>query len=117
MLIRNIKEFLKLTIDKKLISLDLGKKKIGIAISDSKHIITSKTLRSSVVSILYTKGFSVLFTNSIQDSANWILHFAEKIYKNGYDNTRSFKKSDISKNIKFRKVCNTKKTVYSRTGF
>tara|TARA_B100000287_G_scaffold394059_1_gene407818 strand:+ start:3285 stop:3749 length:465 start_codon:yes stop_codon:yes gene_type:complete len=41
MLIRNIKEFLKLTIDKKLISLDLGKKKIGIAISDSKHIITT----------------------------------------------------------------------------
>ena len=54
--------------------------------SYSKHIITSKTLRSSVVSILYTKGFSVLFTNSIQDSANWILHFAEKIYKNGYSN-------------------------------
>ena len=52
----------------------------------SKHIITSKTLRSSVVSILYTKGFSVLFTNTIQDSANWILHFAEKIYKNGYSN-------------------------------
>ena len=41
MLIRNIKEFLKLTIDKKLISLDLGKKNIGIAISDIKHIITT----------------------------------------------------------------------------
>ena len=41
MLIRNIKEFLKLTIDKKLISLDLGKKRIGIAISDNKQIITT----------------------------------------------------------------------------
>ena len=37
MLIRNTKEFLKLTLKKKIICLDIGKKKTGIAISDENH--------------------------------------------------------------------------------
>ncbi len=37
MVIRNIKEFLKLTFKKKLVCLDIGKKKTGIAISDQNH--------------------------------------------------------------------------------
>lgn len=52
--------------------------------SFSKHSITSKALRSSIVSVLYTKGFSVLFSKNTQDSANWILQFADKIQRNGY---------------------------------
>ena len=40
MLIRNIKEFLKLTFKKKLICFDIGKKKTGIAISDENHIVS-----------------------------------------------------------------------------
>ena len=39
MLIRNIKEFLNLTMNKRIISLDIGKSKIGSAISDQKHLI------------------------------------------------------------------------------
>ena len=34
MLIRNTKEFLKLTKEKKIIAFDIGKKKIGVAISN-----------------------------------------------------------------------------------
>ena len=41
MLIRNIKEFLKLTSEKQIISLDIGKKKVGIAISDNRHIVVT----------------------------------------------------------------------------
>ena len=41
MLIRNIKEFLNLTMNKRIISLDIGKSKIGSAISDQKHIIVT----------------------------------------------------------------------------
>ncbi len=41
MLIRNIKEFLKLTMNKRIISLDIGKSKIGSAISDQKHLIVT----------------------------------------------------------------------------
>ncbi|MBS91489.1 MAG: Holliday junction resolvase RuvX [Rickettsiales bacterium] len=40
MLIRNIKEFLKLTFKRKLICLDIGKKRTGIAISDQNHKIS-----------------------------------------------------------------------------
>ena len=41
MVIRNIKEFLNLTINKRIISLDIGKSKIGSAISDQKHLIVT----------------------------------------------------------------------------
>ena len=41
MLIRNIKEFLQLTINKRIISLDIGKSKVGSAISDQKHLIVT----------------------------------------------------------------------------
>ena len=41
MVIRNIKEFLNLTINKGIISLDIGKSKIGSAISDQKHLIVT----------------------------------------------------------------------------
>ena len=48
----------------------------------SKHKITSKTLRSSIVFYIHQR-FSVIFTKNTQDTANWIIQFAEKIYKNG----------------------------------
>jgi len=41
MLIRNIKEFLKVTKNKRIISLDIGKSKVGSAISDQKHLIVT----------------------------------------------------------------------------
>ena len=41
MLIRNIKEFLKLTNNKRLMSLDIGSKKIGLALSDQKKLIVT----------------------------------------------------------------------------
>ena len=41
MLIRNIKEFLESTKKKRIISLDIGKKNIGMAISDKNHLIVS----------------------------------------------------------------------------
>ena len=41
MLIRNTKEFLKKTNLQKVLSIDVGKKKMGFAISDPNHIISS----------------------------------------------------------------------------
>lgn len=75
----------------------------------SKHKITSKTLRSSIVSILYTKGFSVIFTKNTQDTANWIMQFAEKIYKNGvngYYNDTKPKQTTYTEHIKMKKQSN-----------
>ena len=40
MIVRNIKEFKKLTYQKKIICFDYGKKKIGVAISDENHKIS-----------------------------------------------------------------------------
>tara|TARA_B100001248_G_C27333516_1_gene432643 strand:+ start:343 stop:813 length:471 start_codon:yes stop_codon:yes gene_type:complete len=41
MIIRNTKEFINIINDKKILSVDLGKKKVGLAISDTKHTITT----------------------------------------------------------------------------
>ena len=41
MIIRNTKEFIGIISDKKILSIDLGKKKVGLAISDTKHTITT----------------------------------------------------------------------------
>jgi len=41
MIIRNTKEFLKKTKLQKILSIDVGKKRVGFAISDPKHIISS----------------------------------------------------------------------------
>ncbi len=49
MLVRNIKEFKKKTNKKKIICLDCGKKKVGIAISDDNHKISMpmKTIKKN----------------------------------------------------------------------
>ena len=41
MIIRNTKEFINIINDKKILSVDLGKKKVGLAISNTKHTITT----------------------------------------------------------------------------
>ena len=41
MIIRNTKEFINIINDKKILSVDLGKKRVGLAISDTKHTITT----------------------------------------------------------------------------
>ena len=41
MIIRNTKEFINIINDKKILSVDLGKKRVGLAISDTKHKITT----------------------------------------------------------------------------
>ena len=41
MIIRNTKEFINVINDKKILSIDLGKKKVGLAISNTKHTITT----------------------------------------------------------------------------
>ena len=44
MIIRNTKEFIDIINDKKILSVDLGKKKVGLAISNIKHTITTLSL-------------------------------------------------------------------------
>ena len=41
MIIRNTKEFINIINNKKILSVDLGKKKVGLAISNTKHTITT----------------------------------------------------------------------------
>ena len=59
MLIRNIKEFLKLTMNKRIISLDIGKSKIGSAISDQKHLIVTPLFVFSKKN-LYSELFKII---------------------------------------------------------
>ena len=47
----------------------------------SKNPLQQSALYSSIVSMLYFKGFSVLFTKNIQDTSNWILRFADKMIR------------------------------------
>ena len=59
MLIRNIKEFLNLTMNKRIISLDIGRSKIGSAISDQKHLIVTPLFVFSKKN-LYSELFKII---------------------------------------------------------
>ena len=59
MLIRNIKEFLNLTMNKRIISLDIVKSKIGSAISDQKHLIVTPLFVFSKKN-LYSELFKII---------------------------------------------------------
>ena len=53
-----------------------------IARYDAKHSRISKSaLQSSMVSLLYYKGFSVIRTMNVGETAEFILHFADKVVK------------------------------------
>jgi len=53
-----------------------------IARYDSKHSRISKSaLQSAMVSLLYYKGLSVIRTMSVGETAEFILHFADKVMK------------------------------------
>jgi ERCC4-type nuclease len=53
-----------------------------IARYDAKHSRISKSaLQSAMVSLLYYKGFSVIRTMSVGETAEFILHFADKVMK------------------------------------
>jgi ERCC4-type nuclease len=45
--------------------------------------ITKSALQSAMVSLLYYKGFSVVRTMNIDETADFILHFADKVEKEG----------------------------------
>jgi ERCC4-type nuclease len=53
-----------------------------IARYDAKHSRISKSaLQSAMVSLLYYKGFSVIRTMNVGETAEFILHFADKVMK------------------------------------
>ena len=56
MLIRNTKEFLEKTKTRKILGLDMGKKRIGLAISDPSHKIVNplEVLKKNKNCLLYT---------------------------------------------------------------
>ena len=62
MFVRNIKEFKKKTNKKKIICLDCGKKKIGIAISDEKHKI-SMPMQTLSRNVEYYKNIIKIITD------------------------------------------------------
>jgi len=92
MLIRNIKEFLNLTMNKRIISLDIGKSKIGSAISDQKHLIVTplfvfskKNLYSELFKIIkefYPGGILVGLPLSESEKKNKSCQMIEDITKN-----------------------------------
>jgi ERCC4-type nuclease len=51
---------------------------------DERHTqITKTALQSAMVSLLYYKGFSVIRTMNVCETADFILHFADKVAKEG----------------------------------
>jgi len=55
-----------------------------IARYDERHSqITKTALHSAMVSLLYYKGFSVIRTMNVGETADFILHFADKVAKEG----------------------------------
>jgi ERCC4-type nuclease len=51
---------------------------------DERHTqITKTALQSAMVSLLYYKGFSVVRTMNVGETADFILHFADKVAKEG----------------------------------
>jgi len=51
---------------------------------DERHTrITKSALQSAIVSLLYYKGFSVIRTMNISETADFIIHFADKVEKEG----------------------------------
>ena len=61
MFVRNIKEFKKKTNKKKIICLDCGKKKVGIAISDENHKI-SMPMETLVRDLEFYKNIDFVIT-------------------------------------------------------
>ena len=51
---------------------------------DDRHTqITKTALQSAMVSLMYYKGFSVIRTMNVAETADFILHFADKVAKGG----------------------------------
>ena len=51
---------------------------------DERHTqITKTALQSAMVSLMYYKGFSVVRTMNVGETADFILHFADKVAKEG----------------------------------
>jgi ERCC4-type nuclease len=51
---------------------------------DERHTqITKTALQSAMVSLMYYKGFSVIRTMNVGETADFILHFADKVAKEG----------------------------------
>ena len=51
---------------------------------DDRHTqITKTALQSAMVSLMYYKGFSVIRTMNVAETADFILHFADKVAKEG----------------------------------
>ena len=48
-----------------------------------KGLPDKKALLSAMVSISYFKGFSLYRTNNLEETAEWIVHFANKLLKEG----------------------------------
>ena len=48
-----------------------------------KGLPDKKALLSSMVSISYFKGFSLYRTNNLEETAEWVMHFAKKLLKEG----------------------------------
>lgn len=56
---------------------------------DERHTqITKTALQSAMVSLLYYKGFSVIRTMNLDETAKFILHFADKVAKESADGMR-----------------------------
>jgi ERCC4-type nuclease len=55
-----------------------------LASYDDRHSrITKTALQSAMVSLLYYKGFSVVRTMNVNETADFIIHFADKVTKDG----------------------------------
>ncbi len=65
MIIRNIKEFIDLIYKKKVLSIDMGKKKVGLALSNIDHTINTPLLNLSRDKLFHRHIFEILKDYSV----------------------------------------------------
>ncbi len=65
MIIRNIKEFIDLIYKKKVLSIDMGKKKVGLALSNIDHTINTPLLNLSRDKLFHGHMFKILKDYSV----------------------------------------------------
>ncbi len=65
MIIRNIKEFIDLIYKKKVLSIDMGKKKVGLALSNIDHTINTPLLNLSRDKLFHRHMFKIIKDYSV----------------------------------------------------
>tara|TARA_B110001450_G_C17632039_1_gene485620 strand:+ start:871 stop:1755 length:885 start_codon:yes stop_codon:yes gene_type:complete len=68
----------------------------------NKYKISNNTLLSAMISLNLFKGFSIFTTNSLNETAEYILHLSNKLHKELYNNNNKLYFNNIQKQIQIK---------------